>query len=349
MSLTFFFFPILLIILQTALWDWQTNKQLARRNMFFGARVGPEFIASVQGDSILKRFRLGIWLLSFATVLACILLFWRNSLEPEPVAKSVLFAFFVPMIGNLIMFALANRATRREADVLSEPSIRTAALFIEQDESSTWLTVLDWLGILFPISMPLVTIAIVIVYWHQFPQNDSPLMELRENLLMGVFAIFPAGTYFALRFRARSSDWAPNPRASRRYRTSLALMISCVFSFVIFKSCWLSVMPLLRSGPLGEMNTYFRFSFPAFICLFLVVLGMRIYQRKNLARGSSDPMPDHFWKWGYFYYNPADSALVVPLRSGTGFSFNHASRAVWFVEAIAIAVTLYTFIAFFTK
>src|SRR5258708_39263536 len=63
MSLGFFFFPILLIILQTALWDWQTNKQLSRRNMFFGARVGPEFIASVRGDSILKRFRLRIWFL----------------------------------------------------------------------------------------------------------------------------------------------------------------------------------------------------------------------------------------------------------------------------------------------
>src|SRR5258708_13162087 len=344
----FFFFPILLIILQTALWDWETNKQLSRRNMFFGARVGPEFIASVRGDSILKRFRLRIWFLSLAIVFACMLLLWRKSLEPEDVVKPMLFAFFAPMIGNLIMFGLANLETRREAVALPGPSPRTAALLAEE-ESSAWLTVLDWLGILLPIGMQLATIAIVILRCHHFPQNDSPLTELRHLLQMGVFGIFPAGTYFALRFRARSSDWAPNPRASRRYRASLGLMTSGVFSLMIFKSCWLSVMPLLKSGPFGDMNTYFPFSFPANIVLIFVVLGMRIFLRKNLARESSDPMPDQFWNWGYFYYNPPDSALVVPFRSGTGFSFNHASRGVWFVGAICITVTLYTLIPFFTK
>jgi uncharacterized membrane protein len=322
------------------------SSHLARRSMFFGARVGPEFIASTCGDSILKRFRLRIWFLSLAIVFACILLFWRKSIGPEYVVKPMLFVFFVPMIGNLIMFGLANRETRREAVAPPGLSTRTAALFVEE-ESSAWLTVLDWLGILLPIGMPLATIAIVILRWHHLPQNDSPLTELRYLLQMGVFGIFPAGTYFALRFRARSSDWAPNPRASRRYRTLLGLMISGVFSFMIFKSCWLSLMPLLGSGPFGAMNTYFRYSLPASIGLILVLLGMRIYLRKNLARESSDPMPNRCWKWGYFYYNPADAALVVPSRSGTGFSFNHASRAVWFVGAIGIAVSLFVLLSFF--
>src|SRR5260370_33626557 len=173
----------------------------------------------------------------------------------------MLFAFFAPMIGNLIMFGLANLETRREAVALPGPSSRTAALLAEE-ESSAWLTVLDWLGILLPIGMPLATIAIVILRWHHFPQNDSPLTELRHLLQMGVLGIFPAGTYFALRFRARSSDWSPNPRASRRYRTSLGLMMSGVFGFMIFKSCWLSAMPPFKTVPFAHMNTYFRFPFP---------------------------------------------------------------------------------------
>ena len=85
------------------------------------------------------------------------------------------------------------------------------------------------------------------------------------------------------------------------------------------------------------------------MCLLLLLLGMRIYLKRNLARESSDPMPDHCWKWGYFYYNPCDSALVVPSRSGVGFSYNHASRSVWYGGAIVLAVTLFTFISFFVS
>ena len=35
-------------------------------------------------------------------------------------------------------------------------------------------------------------------------------------------------------------------------------------------------------------------------------------------------MPDDCWKWGSFYFNRNDPALVVPLRSGMGYSFNYA-------------------------
>lgn len=35
-------------------------------------------------------------------------------------------------------------------------------------------------------------------------------------------------------------------------------------------------------------------------------------------------MDDQYWKWRYFYYNPADVRLVVPKRGGVGITFNHA-------------------------
>jgi hypothetical protein len=349
-SITLFLLPILLVLLQTALWDWQTSKRLARRGMFFGARVGPEFIASARSDWILKRFRLGIWFLSVAlvsTYVLCVLFPWRNPLPPQHLVKSILVLSFAQGAGNLILFGLANRQTRREAAVLPGPSTRTAALFIEQAESSGWLTVLDWLGILLPVGIPLVTVSIVILSWNHFPGNYSPLAELRGALFSEAFGIFAAATYFALRFRARSSDWAPDPRASRRYRTLLGLMQSSVFCYIIFDGCWLSLMPILRGSQLGDMNTYFHFSFPASLCFLLVLLLARMHLSKNLARESSDAMPDHCWKWGCFYFNPGDSALIVPSRSGTGYSYNYASRSVWFVGAITGVVALFTFISFF--
>src|SRR5208337_3313086 len=254
-SIANFSFPILLLFLQTALWDWQSGKQQSRRSMFFGARVGHEFITSSCADSILKRFRLSMWLLSLAIIFAYFIFLWRRLLGPEYLVSATLFVFFASMIGNLILFGLANRQITREAVVLPGPSTRTAALFVKQDESSAGLTVLDWIGILLQIGIPLATIFVIILHWNQFAKHSSPLAELRHVLFTGVFGLFSAGTYFALRFRARSSDWAPNPRASRRYRTSLGLMISGVFSFIIFNSCWLS-LTLIKGEPFGDMNTH---------------------------------------------------------------------------------------------
>lgn len=348
-AITGILYPIFLACLQTAIWHWQSSKQQARRSMFFGARVDPQFTTSDSGISILKTFRLRIWGLAFAVVLAYFVFLWRGSEKPEHFVKAILFVFFVPLVGNLMMFGLANRQVAREASVVPVPSTRSASLFIERDEYNVWLTVLDWLVILIPIAMPAVTICVLILYWNQFPPNYRPLVEIGHVLLISVFGLFTGATYFALRFRARSSDWAANPRASRRYRTVLGLIHFFVFGYMIFDSCWLSLMPLLKGGRFGDMNAYFRFTSPEMIFIFLLLVGMMMYLKRNLARDSSDPMRNVYWKWGYFYYNLEDSALVVPSRSGTGFSYNYANRSVWFVGAfIAVAVFFTCVLLFIT-
>lgn len=45
------------------------------------------------------------------------------------------------------------------------------------------------------------------------------------------------------------------------------------------------------------------------------------------------------------YCNPDDSALIVPSRSGTGFSYNYASHTVWAVGVLPLILLLYIFIA----
>jgi uncharacterized membrane protein len=343
------FSPAVLILLQTAIWDWQSSERMARRSMLFGVRVGPEFITSASGDSIRKRFRFRMWLLSGVLSLTYALVAWRSSPGLDSVVVSLLALPIVSMLGNLVLFSLANGETRRLAAAFHEPTTRTAALFVEEQESSAWLSVLDWIAILLPLGIPIVTLVVVIICWNRFPQHGDPFRELRDTFFSGSIGIYTAGTYFALRYRARSNDWAPTPLASRRYRATLGWMISGLFSFMIFKSCWLSVMPLLQGSRFASMDSHFRFSLSAGICVLLVLVGMRLQLKRNLARESSDPMADDCWKWGYFYYNPRDSALVVPTRSGTGFSYNYASRAIWAVGAICVGVTLFTFISFFMR
>jgi uncharacterized membrane protein len=66
---------------------------------------------------------------------------------------------------------------------------------------------------------------------------------------------------------------------------------------------------------------------------------MHFWLKRHVATESGDPVADRYWKWGYFYFNPEDPALVVPLRSGIGFSHNYAHRSVWWTSGAVVAMT----------
>jgi hypothetical protein len=334
-----FLFAAFLVITQTALWDWQSSKRLARRNMFFGTRVDPEFIASNIGVAIHRRFRQRIWLWSLAVVIAYSFFPWQPSDTPRDLMTVVL-PPLLASAGNLLMFALASRETAKLAILSLEPPTRTASLFVEQEESNAWLTALDWFVILLPIGLPLATISVIALHWNTFPKGYSAQHELTTAIQAALFGVLPAGIYLALRFGARSSDWAPTPQASRRYRTVLGLMLWSVFSLQVVQMCGLALIPFLGGRPFQYLLPFMRYSSRASLAL-LPLLGIaQLYLRKKLARGSSDPMPDRYWKLGMFYHNAADPAAVVPGRSGIGFAVNSANRSVWFIGAIGIATIL---------
>jgi len=49
-----------------------------------------------------------------------------------------------------------------------------------------------------------------------------------------------------------------------------------------------------------------------------------------------EPANHNPWKWGFIYYNPDDSRVWVPKRTGLGWTFNFAQPLsyVWLVAII---------------
>jgi uncharacterized membrane protein len=54
---------------------------------------------------------------------------------------------------------------------------------------------------------------------------------------------------------------------------------------------------------------------------------------------AGDRTPDECWKWGLFYYNPADPAVWVEKRFGIGWTFNFGHPRAWFILG---AILLFT-------
>jgi hypothetical protein len=321
------------IVLVPAMFHWISGSRQWRGGTFFNVRVEPGFVDSDGGQAILQRFRRRIW--SWAALLLIVL--FLSSLRWDLARNFLWFVIiqYATMIGCWRMFSLASRQTRQQATPAAGPSVRAAELFIEEEKVDWWVATLEWLGMLLPLAVPATAVVILTFHWRQLPPDET--LSSVKGILSAVFVgMIPAGTQFALRFHARSSDWNSDPRASRRYRAVLGAVHALIFTFIIMQGCALAIMPL---GLTRGMDEYFRLTEPGWLIVIALTVGIRWWLKRNLARESGDPMPDKCWKWGFYYVNPDDPAFVVPSRMGTGLSLNYGQRVVW-VTWVTIAAAI---------
>jgi uncharacterized membrane protein len=324
---------IVAVLGPAVVFHWATARGRSRGNTFFGVRVQPGFSESHAGQAILREFRWRLWPWALAVAIAA-QFFPMVSLASAAGAMTNTLACW-------IAFAFAQRRTRREARAGSEPTVRVASLAAEDEPETMWLGLLDWLVMLVPPLIPAVTLMFLAIHGGQKLGGFTGALTVFPVFFGLILGLMCAGNQWALRFRARSSDWAPTAAASHKYRTYLGVMQGSVFTFI---TCQICVLVLLRSHL--DMRIYFMITFPAQALWLLFVWRIHFWLTKHLATDSSDPMSDTCWKWGCVYYNPSDPALVVPFRTGIGQSFNCARPSVWvalgFVTVATVASLLQT-------
>ncbi len=53
------------------------------------------------------------------------------------------------------------------------------------------------------------------------------------------------------------------------------------------------------------------------------------------------PNEEECWRWGFIYYNPNDSRIFLPKRTGLGFTLNFAKPiSIFIISAIIIFIVL---------
>lgn len=305
-------------------WQLMTKRGQTRAGSFFGVRVKPDFGESPIGRVIFREFRFRLWLSALSVAAVVQVLPFRAGIAAGPLLTWLL---------GWILFSAAHRRTLREGPVLPAPALRAAS--IANDESGGLrLDVLDWLAMLLPPAIPAAATVLLLIHGRGAPRGLSGIVRFNVFYAM-VLGLMCAANQWALRFRARSSDWAPTRAASRKFRTYLGVMFASIFMFPISQICLFAV-----ADGHPDMPMYFAVSFPVEALWLVFVWRLRFWLVKHLATESSDPMSDACWKWGFFYFNPADPALVVPLRTGVGQSFNCGRPGVLAFLVLVMAVTL---------
>jgi uncharacterized membrane protein len=207
----------------------------------------------------------------------------------------------------------------------------------EDEPRDLWLDTVDWIVMVVPPLFPIFTAAFLSLHWREIRDDKELTMDISSISYGMVLGLTCTAIQWTLRFRTRSSDWARNASESHRYRAYLGAMMACVFGVLSWRMCRLGLFglkvpawPGLASATIPTM----RMTIASNALWIVSIWGIRWWLQSHLATESSDPMADRFWKWGYFYSNPDDPALVVPLRSGVGFSHNFARASVWWGLAI---------------
>ncbi len=112
-------------------------------------------------------------------------------------------------------------------------------------------------------------------------------------------------------------------RMTRNILRAVAWLLSITFAAT-------SLLPL-TSDPTRYIPAGIALLLLTFIAVAIYIV-VQARRHPELARASDVTDPAH-WIAGLFYYNPCDAALLVPKRSGLGYTFNMARPAAWAMMA----------------
>ncbi len=152
------------------------------------------------------------------------------------------------------------------------------------------------------------------VHWGVSGQADrfvdkSPAAVLMPGLIgLGVLALLAFNVW-------QVEKSARGGKASALWLALLEWMVALLFVVV-------TLLPLLGGLERGTMLVLL-------LAPTAIILGVAI--KVSMKSYEAPAAPKEAWKFGVFYYNPADPDVMVPKRTGLGYTMNFARPASWWI------------------
>lgn len=310
-----------------------------RDRLYFGVTVSPDLASRPEARRILLTYRGGIALASVISVIACSWALLHNS------PAQFLFGILFQACAAAVLFAHGH--SRVQPYAVPASTVRVASLTTGYERMPG-----GWLATFPPIAL-LCAVAIYLrLHWNQIPERFPVHWGLSGEpngwahrtargvygpLLIGVFICgFLIVMNWAVVHGTRRGGANPeNAEWRTRFRQAM-LRIPIAVSWIIgITFSAVALLPLVsRNAPIGLMTGLM-------VPGILITVGVLVWPlvRLNMEPGSgTDGTPDDCWKWGEFYYNPSDPALMVERRFGIGYTFNLANRVSWLLIAATVVL-----------
>lgn len=127
-------------------------------------------------------------------------------------------------------------------------------------------------------------------------------------------------------------------RYSARHRTPMAQYIGRIMQWTMGFS--VLIVAGLALAALRSWTVTRGAAHMVMLAILIMVMLHVVYawtRVKTFAPPSAEQNGDEYWRWGLFYYNPGDPALVVQRRMGPGYTLNFGNTYSWPIFAFAVA------------
>jgi uncharacterized membrane protein len=332
--------------------------RMTRPDVYFAVTVPTDFRDSVEGWSILKRFRVEVAIVSvFALLIALSPLRMGGS---DYAQVLTLGGFFLQGAGVFVAYYRARRRVLPHA--VAPATVREAALAPRQVRlPGGWLLQFPPFAILAGAGIWLHT------HWEQIPESfpihwgangqpnnwstrtprgvyGPPLIGVMLCAVMGFLA------YAFLRWSRPIQAAGPAGERERSFRKMVGSIVVATQYLLALEFTWIGLTPLAKpqAGPPGVVP--FLVIALGFVVVVVVVVTRYGQGGTRLARAPvsiladaapvGDRTPDKYWKLGLFYVNREDPALFIEKRFGVGYTLNFGHPGVWIGLAVLVAVTV---------
>ncbi len=250
---------------------------------------------------------------------------------------------FAPAVLLLIASALLKRRRLFAYGGQSTAMLRTADLSAPEINGRAW-----WLGLLSPLLLVAGTAALLKLRWQTLPErfpihwgiNGQPDLWASRSVT-SVFGalLFDLALVVGLGLLGElivASSPGYEGRSTMVKTTRMVLITSPCFVTTLI--CTISLLPLSHYPtnfvPLITMSaTVFSFGIAGYAVF-------RVFRMERFVIAGQNSTDGRYWRAGFFYFNPGDSALVVPKRNGFGYTLNFGRPVCWLIFVLILGIPL---------
>ncbi len=316
-------------------------------NTYMGVILDTSYHKTPEAKKILRMYVLYTTLaLLIGTIMSVLILYFvKDAYDTALVSIPTFIQFFL----YLLVFALANKKALAYKKTLNlpthaHPSFLVDTAFMEQKDK---IKVLYKRLLIIPICLAILTAAyslyryndipgLIPTHFNLFGQVDgwaqksylSVLFPSGMHILLIVIFGYSLNSAFSTRGKLSKENLEESKAITLTYLKGMTISILLLVLATTFMMISL-VFAMINGTPL---NLFYYYG-----SLLLLVIGLILmYLHTNRYKKRITPMTekenlvspedqDDCWKWGMFYYNPNDPAILVNKRYGLGWTVNFGS------------------------
>jgi tetratricopeptide (TPR) repeat protein len=180
---------------------------------------------------------------------------------------------------------------------------------------------------------------------QNLPWTRATLYGVYKPLVVAALAnLVTVLVAYAFNYRSRISEWGTEVRARWTYRKLLMSRLAVLQWLTTIQNVLGALSPLAGTTAMSISRNQFVLLRAIWSLIWSVVsLALIFTLYRSRPRGAVDTASDRSWKFGQYYFNRQDPAIIVPARFAVGHTLNLGQSLAWAIQFTGVLAIIAIF------